>query len=470
MKTELKEKWAECVDEIRSRVSSQDYDTWFKYIAPSSFRENRLTIQVPTLFVSKYIEDHYVDVMTDVITRQFGSNTYVEYKVGNTAKQQKQEVKKMDATQLSIFTEEPHTLSDNIKKTDTAQESKKNIPEFNSQLCDRYTFDNFIEGDSNRLARSVGQTIAINPAQTFNPFFIYGPSGCGKTHLANAIGLRTKELHPELRVLYMSAHLFYVQYANATKENKLPDFISFYQTIDVLIIDDVHELSGKTATQNTFFHIFNHLHLNKKQLIFTADRPPMEITGLEERLLTRFKWGLPVEIEKPDKVLRRAVLRHKVLSTGLQIPDAVVTYIADTVNESFRDLEGILNSLKAYSVVYNLPINMKLADKVLQKFTSVNIEPLSISDIKRIICRHYNIQESELCSSTRRQPISQIRQIAIYFASKLTNETTVQIGHDIGGRSHSTILHSINHVENLIETDKKIKDEILRLEDELSHR
>ena len=464
MKTELKEKWAECVDEIRNQISSQEYTTWFSYIKPSILRENRLTINVPTLFVSNYIEEHYLDVMANAITKVFGPDVDVAYKVGNV---EKEEEAHSDNRQLSLFSEYEITEGNVASKKNASKPAKK-VPELDSQLCSQYTFDNFIEGESNRLARSVGQTIAINPAQTFNPFFIYGPSGCGKTHLANAIGLRTKQLHPEMRVLYMSAHLFYVQYANATKENKVPDLINFYQTIDMLIIDDVHELAGKTATQNTFFHIFNHLHLNKKQLIFTADRSPMEITGLEDRLLTRFKWGLQAEIEQPEKALRRAVLKHKVKAKGLQIDDAVVTYIADTIHASFRDLEGVLNSLNAYSVVYQLPINMKLVDKILPKFANISNEPLSIGDIKRVVCDFYHINEKELCSSTRRQPISQIRQITIYFASKLTNQSIVQIGQDIGGRSHSTVLHSISHVENLIETDKKVKDEIARLEDELT--
>lgn len=279
MKEALKIQWAECIDEIKNHISSQQYDTWFACIAPSEFKENRLILTVPTLFVSRYIEEKYLDLMTRVINKVFGPGVDVVYQVGCA-----------DAPSAEESVAETGITDNSKAEAQTAQPTVC-VAEFNSQLCGQYSFDNFIEGDSNRLARSVGQAIAMNPAKTFNPFFIYGPSGCGKTHLVNAIGQYTKQLHPEMRVLYMSAHLFYVQYANATKENKLPDFINFYQTIDMLIIDDVHELSGKTATQNTFFHIFNHLHLNNKQLIFTADRPPVEITGLEERLLTRFKWG-----------------------------------------------------------------------------------------------------------------------------------------------------------------------------------
>lgn len=458
MNTALTERWAEFTDEIKQSISAQQYDTWFACIAPVDIAENKLILSVPSRFVSNYIEEKYLDLMTNAVTKVFGNNIEVGYKIGavNDAKQT-----------AEIESHHTKNVLDEQAQT-TINESKEDTEKFDSQLCDIYTFDNFIEGDSNRLARSVGQAIAQNPAKTFNPFFIYGPSGCGKTHLVNAIGQYTKQLHPEMRVLYIPAHLFYVQFANATRNNQQPDFIKFYQTIDMLIIDDVHELSGKTSTQNAFFHIFNHLHLNNKQLIFTSDRRPAEITGLEDRLLTRFKWGLQAEIEKPDKALRRAVMLYKVKERKMNVPDSVVTYIADNVNESIRDIEGILNSINAFALVYNMPINMKVVDQILPKFVNVNVEPLSVNDIKRIICKHYHISDTELCSESRRQPLSQIRQIAIYFASKLTQDSTVQIGQALGGRKHSTIIHSINHIQSLMETDKRLRTEIGELEDELA--
>lgn len=453
MNTELKEKWGRCIDLLKSQISSRDYDTWFACVTFVDFDGERLTLQIPSRFVSDYIEENFLDVMTFSICNIFGEDVQVVYKVqGQSMQDHKAELSAVASGQQ-----------------DAVPQKEIKIQEFDSHLCAQYSFENFIEGDSNRLARTIGNAISINPAKTFNPFFIFGPSGCGKTHLANAIGQRTKELHPEMRVLYMSAHLFYVQFANASKENKVPEFINFYQTIDMLIIDDIHEMSGKTATQNTFFHIFNHLHLNNKQLILTADRSPADIEGLEDRLLTRFKWGLQVEIEKPERSLRRAILQYRVRKSSLNVPEAVVNYIADNVNESIRDLEGILHSLSAYSTVYQIPINMKLVDKVLPKFVTVKVEPISIADIKRVICKHYNINETELCSESRRQPLSQIRQYAIYFASKLTKKSTVQIGQDLGGRSHSTVIHSINHIQNLIETDRKVRNEIDVLEEEITH-
>jgi len=321
-----------------------------------------------------------------------------------------------------------------------------------------------LEGESNRLARSVGEAIAKNPAKTFNPFFIYGPSGCGKTHLVNAIGWRIKELHPQLRVLYLSAHLFSVQYTDAVRQNKTNDFINFYQTIDVLIIDDIQEFGGKKKTQNTFFHIFNHLHLNNKQLILTADRPPMKIQDLEERLLTRFKWGLQAEIEKPTRALRYEILKKHVEKDGLNVPDDVLRYIAQHVDESVRDLEGIINSLMAHSIVENCDISMSLVSKILPHFVHIQNNQTTIEDITRKVCDFYHLKEEVIVSKSRKQEIVRARQIAIYLANQHTNETTVQIGRAIGGKNHATVLHSINLVKTMMETDIKIRQDVRDIE------
>ena len=457
MKIQLKNQWVECISKIKHHISAQDYDTWFACIEPVKMCKNELVIQVPSQYVVENIEENFLDIFSDAISEVFGADAEVTYKIGE------------DAQQPTANSQQPGQ-SNNQQPTANSQQPTANN-QFDSQLCSQYTMDSFIEGESNRFARSIGQAIAMNPGKNsaFNPLFIYGPSGCGKTHLANAIGHEVLRYHPELRVLYLSAHLFYVQFANATKLNKVPEFINFYQTIDVLIIDDAHEFSGKTGSQNTFFHIFNHLHMNGKQLILTSDRQPSDIMDLEDRLITRFKWGIQTEIERPDQALRLAVLKHKIKTQNLDIPDSVASYIANNVGESIRDLEGILNSLNAYSKVYDMPVNMRLVDRVLPKFVHIDQTPVSIADIKRIVCRHYNIKETELVSSSRRQPLSQIRQIAIYFASKLTSESTVQIGLSMGGRSHSTVIHSINQIKGLAETDRKLRQDIQRLEEELTH-
>lgn len=448
MKKELNEMWDECVKIIRENISQEQFNTIFASIKPKSFIENKLILTVPDRSVYESIEEHYLDLMTKVILSVFNKNVKWGYSV--------QSSKKDNANDKTSNTS--NQVADN---TESAAE------ELNSQLFPRYTFDNFIEGDSNRLVRSVGLAIAKNPAKTFNPLFIYGPSGCGKTHLINAIGWAVKQQHPNARVLYLSAHLFYVQYTDAVRQNKVNDFINFYQTIDVILMDDIQELSGKTQTQNTFFHIFNHLHLNNKQIILTADRPPIEITGLEDRLLTRFKWGLQAEIERPNKALCRSIIYNKVKNEALPIPENVCNYIAEKVNGSVRDIEGVINALMAFSVVYRCEITMKLADKVLPKFIHTDETPLTIKDIKQGICKQFNISESELISQSRRQPLAQTRHIAIFLASKLTNMSNTQIGENMGGRNHATVLHSINYVKNLCETDTNFNKQLSEIEEQI---
>ena len=323
-----------------------------------------------------------------------------------------------------------------------------------------------IEGESNRLARSVGESIANNPAKTFNPFFVFGPSGCGKTHLINAIGLRIKELHPELRVLYLSAHLFMVQYRDATIQNKLNDFIRFYQSIDVLIIDDVQELAGekRAATQNTFFHIFNHLHVNGKQIILSADRPPIAMQDLEDRLLTRFKWGMQAEIEKPTQNLRLGILSAKVEKEGLNIPAKVLKFIAENIDDSVRGLEGIINSLMVNSVVYNCDINMALVKKLMPQFVEKHSKKvLTIEDVKQIVCNHFHLKINQLDSRERTQRIAYARQIAMYLADQMTDNSRMQIGRVIGNRNHATVVHAVKQIQDMMETEDRVREDVEEL-------
>lgn len=455
--------WDECVEIIKDNISPKQFETWFACIEPRSFKDKQLVIAVPSQFVYEHLETNYIDLIYKVITRVFGKGLKLCYSIKEIT-DHKEIDKPSNGNEISK--QNSITLSKANEIADTIAQSNA-VCDLDSQLKDNYTFENFIEGESNRLARSIGESIAKNPAKTFNPLFIYGPSGCGKTHLVNAIGWGIKEQHPNLRVLYISAHLFQVQYTNAVRQNKVNDFINFYQTIDVLIIDDTQEFSGLTKTQNTFFHIFNHLHLNNKQIILTADRPPIAIQGLEDRLLTRFKWGLQAEIEKPTKSLCRAILNYKVIRDSLPIPSNVINYIAEKVNGSVRDLEGIINSLMAYSVVYKCDITMKLADMVLPRYIKIDTTPLNIIDIKKQICKHYKMSETELCSQTRRQPINQIRQMTAYLASKLTEMSDRQIGENLGGRTHATILHSIKHIKELTEVDESFLKELEELEDEI---
>ena len=336
--------WERCLEIIRDNITPQQFAASFAFVKLHSFEEGKLVLSVPSEFVKKLLEDNFLPLMASTFRRVFGNSIkalYYNVEVVRT----EQGGKVIEKTDMPLPRLNGKPREDVRKAPDIV--TAPQVQDLDSQLIPNYTFDNYLEGESNRLARSVGESIATNPAKTFNPFFVYGPSGCGKTHLINAIGHRIKELHPHKRVLYLSAHLFTVQYTDAVQQNKLNDYIRFYQTIDTLILDDVQELSGKAKTQNTFFHIFNHLHMNGKQIILSADRPPVAIKDIEDRLLTRFKWGMLAEIEKPTQHLRQDILMAKVEKEGLDIPTHILKYIAENVDDSVRDLEGFINSLMA---------------------------------------------------------------------------------------------------------------------------
>ncbi len=454
------ELWGRCIQIIRDNVTEQQFNTWFAHVGLKSYNKekNSVVINVPSQFFYEYMEEHYSPLIKKTIIRVFGNGENVNLGYSILQDSENKITVDVDSDMTSAVVRD--TVSQRPANQTPDQLATAHVEELDSQLRNQYSFDTFVEGESNRLARSIGDAISVNPAKTFNPFFVYGPSGCGKTHLVNAIGLRTKELHPELRVLYLSAHLFTVQYTDAVRQNKVNDFIGFYQTIDMLIIDDVQELSGKTSTQNTFFHIFNHLHLNNKQLILTADRPPVAIAGLEDRLLTRFKWGLQAEIMKPTEQMRYEILCAKVRRDGLDIPDNVLQYISKNIEDSVRDLEGVLNSLIAHSVVYNCDVSMQLVNKVMPGFVDKKKSNITIEDIKLKVAEYFNVSEEEICSKSRKQPLAMIRQMTIYLTSKLTSLSTTQIGQNVGGRNHATIIHSINQVKNMISSDEKVRKDV----------
>lgn len=344
------------------------------------------------------------------------------------------------------------------------------VQDLDPHLNPNYNFENFIKGTSNEFSRTVGETIAQKPASTFNPFFLYGPSGVGKTHLVNAIGTRIKELHPEKRVLYVSAHLFQVQYTDSVRTNRTNDFINFYQTIDVLIIDDIQEFAGVTKTQNTFFHIFNHLHQSGKQLIMTSDRAPMMLIGMEDRMLTRFKWGLVAELDKPDTELRKNILRNKIHRDGLSIPENVINFIAENVIDSVRELEGIVNSLLAQSILFKREIDLELTQRIVKKAVRNVNKPITIEDVVTKVCAYYNLDERIIQSKTRKKEVVLTRQIAMYLAKKLTDLSTAKIGKMIGNRDHATVLHSYKTIKDCVEVDKEFRETIDKIEKEIKKR
>ena len=340
--------------------------------------------------------------------------------------------------------------------------------ELDSQLNPVYNFENYYSGVSNKLARTAGESIAEKPGKTaFNPLFLYGESGVGKTHLVQAIGIRIKEKDPSARVLYLSSHLFQVQYTNAVRSNTVNDFINFYQSIDVLLIDDIQDLAGKTGTQNTFFHIFNHLHQNNKQLVLTSDRPPVSLEGMVPRLLTRFKWGLTAEVERPDYELRRNILLNKIHQDGLPISEEVVDYIARNVADNVRDLEGIIVSLMARSTIFNREITIDLAERVLSTSVHVEKKQVTIELIQEKVCGFYDMDPKLLQAKTRKREIVQARQISMYLSKKYTDYSLSRIGDILGRKDHATVLHACKTISEQLEIDKALRANVLEIEESL---
>ncbi len=461
MKVQPNALWEQCLQLIRDNVTEQQYATWFSPITFEAFdtATNNLLVQVPSPFVYEYLEENYVDLLSKVLTRVYGKGVQLKYR---------------------IVTDKAHNLTQDIQ-SDTVDKVETQLPtnranqsptlldvalqEIDPQLDLHKSFSTYIEGDSNKLPRSIGLSIAEHPNTTqFNPMFIYGPSGCGKTHLINAIGLRIKQLYPQKRVLYISARLFQVQYTNSVLNNTTNDFINFYQTIDILIVDDIQEWITATKTQDTFFHIFNHLFMNGKRIILASDRPPVELKGMNERLLTRFACGLIAELEKPNVQLCVDILNSKIKRDGLSIPNDVVQFIAQTANGSVRDLEGVINSLLAYSVVYNSNIDMRLAERVIKRSVKIDDEPLTIDEIIDKVCIHFNVTATAVNSRSRKQDIVLARQVSMYLAQKHTKMPASRIGKLVGGRDHSTVLHSCSQIEKRLQVDKGFIAELSTIE------
>ena len=468
--TQLTELWGKCLDIIRDNLPSETaFNTWFASTRPASYAGNVLTIYVPSQFVYEYIEEHYVNLLSAAIYRVFGNDTQLNYRVLVVA----------DEKEPGMI-EQPATPKRTVKIQPTEQKSGNKTPgnitvpaqDLDPMLRSNYSFDNFIEGLSNKLPRAAAESIAQKPGKTvFNPLFLYGASGVGKTHLANAIGLKVKELYPEKRVLYVSAHLFKVQYTDSVRKNTLNDFINFYQSIDVLIIDDIQEFVGVEKTQNTFFHIFNHLHQNGKQLIMTCDRPPVMLQGIEERLITRFNWGLTAEIERPNLDLRRNILADKVRREGISVTPNVLEYIAENVTDSVRELEGILISLMAHSTIYGRDIDLAMAERVISKAVRVNEKEITVEDIVHSTCEYYHIKDESIYSSSRKRDIVLARQIAMYLTHKhLPNLSLARIGQQIGSKDHSTVLHACRTIEEQLEVDKAIEGAIEDIEVKIKSR
>ena len=444
--------WDNCLHLIRQNVTEQIYKTWFEPIVFESYNEQEKTVlvQVPSPYIYEYLEQYYVRLMAWALANSFKANIKLTYRLvidSEHKKYQEVEGERPDEVEAPRQTARGN-------KTPTVLDAA--IPQdLNPQLDPKKTFEGFIEGDSNKLPRTVGLSIAEHPGKsTFNPFFVFGPSGCGKTHLINAIGVRSKKLFPQKRVLYVSARLFQVQFTDSVRQNTTNDFINFYQTIDVLIVDDIQEWVNSPKTLDTFFHIFDHLFRLGKQIILASDRPPVDLNGVKDRLLTRFSCGLIAELEKPNVQLCIDILNAKCRRDGLKIPAEVILYIAQTANGSVRDLEGVLNSLMAYSIVYNSNVDIHLAERVIKRSVKIDNHPLTVDDILTAVCQHYGVSQQSVFSKSRKRQFVQVRQVAMYLAQKHTKMPASRIGQLIGGRDHSTVLHSCSAVEQRLKVDQ----------------
>ncbi len=466
------EVWENCLKVIRDNLNYQSFKTWFSPIKAIKLDNNILTIQVPSQFFYEWLEEHYITLLKKTIRNELGPNGRLEYSI----------------VMEGAYTSDPYTIkipTSNNKATrnpsvqmpiDLNAGKSKEIPnpfvipglkkiQVQSQLNESYSFDNFIEGDCNRLARSAGYAVACNPGKTaFNPLFLYSPVGLGKTHLAQAIGLQVKNNFPEKTVLYVATEQFTQQFIDSVRSNNQNDFVHFYQMIDVLIIDDIHFLSGKEKTQDVFFHIFNHLHQKGKQLILTSDKAPVELKGLEPRLLSRFKWGLAADLQVPDLETRIAILKKRLYKDGIDMPYEVLEYLAYSITTNVRELEGALISLMAQSSLNKKAITIDLARQMIDKFVKNTAREISIDFIQKIVCDYFDIPVDAINSKTRKRDIVQARQLAMYYSKKHTKASLATIGLHCGNKDHATVLHACRTVNNLIETDKQFRTYVEEIE------
>ncbi|HEY8400847.1 MAG TPA: chromosomal replication initiator protein DnaA [Cytophagaceae bacterium] len=449
--------WNNCLRFIKESVGEQSYKTWFEPIVPHSLIGDVLTIQVPSQFFYEWLEEHYVHVLRQAIDRELGAKGRLEYtllveKPTNSAKPFANVNVNKNAA-VAKHTGMPANAG-GIKNPFEIKEADKFLA--SSQLNPNYTFDSFIEGDCNRLARSAGFAVANKPGITsFNPLMIYGGVGLGKTHLVQAIGNHIKQNNQEKFVLYVSSEKFTNQFIEALKNNNVQEFANFYLQVDVLILDDVQFLSGKEKTQEIFFHIFNHLHQSGKQIIMTSDCPPKDLKGLQERLLSRFKWGLTADLQQPDFETRMAIIHKKMHADQVQIADNVVEYLAYSIDTNIRELEGVLISLIAQSSLNQKEIDLELAKQTIQNIVQNIDSEVGIDYIQKFVAEYFGVTVESLKAKTRKREIVIARQVAMYFAKEYTNMSLKSIGYHFGNRDHSTVIHALTSVNDLMDTDRK---------------
>ncbi len=458
--------WQKALVIIKDNLDEKSFSTWFLPIKPLSYKNQVLIVQVPSFFFYEYLEENYLPLLKKTLNLVTKVQPRLSYKVvvDNSTKNTKKSTIQLPSNNVQNVKNKPV----DFKSSNTPMNpfvipgiQKLNIE---SNLKENLSFDNFIEGNCNRFGRGTGLTLAKNPGVTsFNPLFLHGVSGVGKTHIANAIGLKVKELHSDKIVLYVSAHDFQTRYTDAVRNNSVIDFVNFFRLIDVFIVDDVQDFIGKEATQKVFFNIFNFLHQQGKQLILTSDRPPAELEGFSDRLLTRFKWGVNAELLMPDYETRLKILKFTAYQTGMEVSDKVLELIAKSVTTSIRELVGVLYSVTAHSAVDACKITLELTKKVLKSIVKERTPNFTDEQIIKIVADYFQIPPKSIKAKTRKREVVQARHIAIYFMKKLTNMSSTAIGNTFN-RDHSTVLHALKAVSDLSETNKDFKNYMSDLE------
>lgn len=456
MNSDHQKLWDSCLEIFRDNLPIEQYKSWFEPIRSLSFDGKELWLGVPTNFFVEQLEERYFPLLKRTLGRVYGSGVQLFYKFNVIASD--------PGSAMSVASSEPTTA---IKpQAFNPMVARPVDDELDSNLNPKNTFNNYCAGNSNRIARSIGEAIASDPkCKTFNPLFLFGPTGVGKTHLMQAIGIGTKERNPKARVLYLSARLFESQYTAAAtaKPSRVHEFINFYQSVDMLIIDDIQDLMHKPATQMAFFHIFNHLFQNQRQIIMSSDCSPADMKDMHERLLSRFKWGVTCELEKPDLGLRRAVLARKAAVEGLQISDELLDYIASNVSDSIRDLEGIMVSLVTHATILNCEITIDLARRVLGNAVKLHRKPINFEMIAQSVSDYYNIDSDALFAKSRKREISDARQMVMYLARRDAKMAVTAIGTRLS-RTHATVLHACRNIEERLSLESQLRDDLAKIE------
>ena len=448
------EVWGKCLHHIRESIPEQSFNTWFVPIVPVKLDKEVLTIQVPSQFFYEWLEENYVHLLYDAIRKEVGPNGRLQYSVV---------VDKGNSPEQSLTVNVAGGSNSYNKNRVNGYDQYKN-PQFiqelasDSNLNPNYKFDNYIEGDCNRLARSAGYAVAKKPGVTsFNPLMIYGGVGLGKTHLIQAIGNEIKRNHPDKYVFYVASEKFTNQFIDALRNNSIQEFIAYYRNVDILMLDDVQFLRDKEKTQEIFFHIFNHLHQNGKQIIMTSDCPPKDLRGLQERLVSRFKWGLTADLQQPDFETRVAIIQRKMEADGISIPEQVIEYLAYSVDTNIRELEGVIISLIAHASLTKEEITLELAKNILKNIVTDIDSEVGIDYIQKTVSEYFNVDTDSLKAKTRKKEIVIARQVAMYFSKDYTNHSLKSIGYHFGGRDHSTVIHAVQSVNDMIDTNAKFR-------------